>query len=81
MSEALLSEATMDDLYTLFKERFGTFIFYGDNHDPSLGEDGDIVTAVGGPAWKREGLMNIINQDFITEVAVVEYDKSDLEDI
>ena len=50
MSEVLLSEATMDDLYEMMKERFGTFVFYGDNHDPNIGGEGDIVSAVGGAA-------------------------------
>ena len=73
MSEVLLSEATMDDLYEMMKERFGTFVFYGDNHDPSIGGEGDIVSAVGGAAWKREGLMNVMNQDFLSEISTTEY--------
>lgn len=67
LSEIPISEMTLEALRDWLDATFGTYIFYGVNHDPSVTEDGGTLSVVNGSYHERIGLVEIIKDDMQRE--------------
>ena len=63
LSEIPISEMTLETLRDWLNENFGSYVLYGVNHDPSVDDDGAVISVVNGAYHERIGLVEMIKDD------------------